>query len=59
VALLRKKFSLQILYLEAEPEVIVRRFKETRRPHPLGGSLEEAIMAEKKVLSGSRQTQTG
>jgi RNase adapter protein RapZ len=52
VALLRKKFSLQILYLEAEPEVIVRRFKETRRPHPLGGSLEEAIMAEKKVLSG-------
>jgi len=52
VALLRKKFPLQILYLEAEPEVLVRRFKETRRPHPLGGSIEEAIMAEKKVLSG-------
>lgn len=52
VALLRKKFPLQILYLEAEPEVLVRRFKETRRPHPLGGSLEEAIMAEKKVLTG-------
>ena len=52
VALLRKKFPLQILYLEAEPEVLVRRFKETRRPHPLGGGLEEAILAEKKVLSG-------
>lgn len=52
VALLRKKFRLQILYLEAEPEVLIRRFKETRRPHPLGGSLEEAIMAEQKVLSG-------
>lgn len=52
VALLKKKFSLQILFLEAEPAVLVRRFKETRRPHPLGGSLEEAIMAEKKVLSG-------
>lgn len=52
LALLRKKFPLQILYLEAEPDVLVRRFKETRRPHPLGGSLEEAIMAEQKVLSG-------
>lgn len=52
VALLRKKFPFQILYLEAEPEVLVRRFKETRRPHPLGGSIEDAIKAEKKVLSG-------
>ncbi len=52
IAVLRKKFPLQILYLEAEPAVLVRRFKETRRPHPLGGRLEEAIMAEKKVLSG-------
>ena len=51
IALLRKKFFLQILYLNAEPEVLVRRFKETRRPHPLGGSLEEAIMVEKKALS--------
>ncbi len=50
--LLKKKFLLQILYLEAEPDVLVRRFKETRRPHPLGGSIEKAIMAEKKVLSG-------
>jgi len=52
VALLRKKFPVQILYLEAEREVLIRRFKETRRPHPLGGSLIEAIMTEKKVLSG-------
>ena len=51
VTLLRKKFPLQILYLEAETDVLVRRFKETRRPHPLGGSIEEAIKAEKKVLS--------
>lgn len=51
VAQLRKKLPLQILYLEAEPEVLVRRYKETRRPHPLGGSIEEAIMAERKVLT--------
>lgn len=52
VASLRKRFPLQILYLEAESTVLVRRFKETRRPHPLGGSIEEAIKSEKKVLSG-------
>lgn len=52
VASLRKRFPLQILYLEAESTVLVRRFKETRRPHPLGGNLEEAIRTEQKVLSG-------
>jgi UPF0042 nucleotide-binding protein len=48
---LRKKFPVEVLYLEAEPEVLVRRFKETRRPHPLGGSIEEAIRDETKALS--------
>lgn len=48
---LRKKFPVEILFLEAEPEVLVRRFKETRRPHPLGGILEEAIREEINVLS--------
>lgn len=52
ITLLRKKFPVMILYLEAEPAVLVRRFKETRRPHPLGGSLEDAIKEEKEVLSG-------
>ena len=28
--------QVRILYLEAEPETILRRYKESRRPHPLG-----------------------
>ncbi len=32
----------------------MRRFKETRRPHPLGGSIEEAIQIEKERLSPLR-----
>jgi len=52
---LRKKHSLEILFLEAETDVLIRRFKETRRPHPLGGDLEKAITAEKERLAVLKQ----
>lgn len=48
---LKKKHRVEIVFLEAETEVLVRRFKETRRPHPLGGGLEEAIKKERSALS--------
>lgn len=48
---LRKKYRLEILFLEAEEEVLLRRYRETRRPHPLGGNIEDAIKTEKERLS--------
>ncbi|MBA4374198.1 MAG: RNase adapter RapZ [Thermodesulfovibrio sp.] len=48
---LRSRYAIDIIFLEAEPDVLVRRFKETRRPHPLGGNLEEAIASEQKSLA--------
>src|SRR4030043_678426 len=39
---LRNKYRTEILFLEAEKDILLRRFKETRRPHPLGGNIEEA-----------------
>lgn len=51
---LRNKYHTDILFLEAEKDVLVRRFKETRRPHPLGGNLEEAIQVERERLSPLR-----
>ncbi len=54
VKTLRKKYLTEILFLEAETDVLVRRFKETRRPHPLGGNLEESIKVEKETLSPLR-----
>jgi RNase adapter protein RapZ len=51
---MRVKHRVEILFLEAETEVLVRRFKETRRPHPLGGELEDAIRKERGDLSGLR-----
>src|SRR5215216_4158041 len=42
----------RLLYLEATEPVLINRFKETRRRHPLadGGSVEAAIREEREVL---------
>src|SRR3954465_14380215 len=33
---IRKSVDAKLVFLEAEDDTIVRRFSETRRPHPLG-----------------------
>ncbi|HXX58095.1 MAG TPA: RNase adapter RapZ [Thermodesulfovibrionales bacterium] len=51
--LLRDKYRLEIIFLEAEKDALIRRFKETRRPHPLVSAeidIEEAIDIEKSML---------
>ncbi len=57
--LLRDKYDLKVLFLEAEIDVLLRRFKETRRPHPLVqgevSGLEEAITLEKSLMSSMRE----
>jgi UPF0042 nucleotide-binding protein len=55
---LRKSaFHLFVLYLEARDDVLVRRFSETRRPHPLSGGrpLREAIQMERRRLRKLRE----
>ena len=52
---LRKKYRPEVLFLEAEKDVLIRRFRETRRPHPLGGNIEEAIQTEKERLFALRE----
>jgi len=46
----------EILFLEASTEVLVKRFKETRRRHPLSnhGRLLEDILLERQRLEGLR-----
>jgi UPF0042 nucleotide-binding protein len=43
----------RVLYLEAEEGVLINRFKETRRRHPLadGGSVEAALAQERALLA--------
>ena len=43
----------RVLYLEADDSVLINRFKETRRRHPLanGGSVEAALRHEPELLA--------
>lgn len=48
-----KNWSVRILYLECSHEALVRRFSESRRPHPLSGgklSLDDCIEKERRLL---------
>ena len=52
-------FSYKILYIEAEDDVLVERYKLTRRKHPLAdkynGLVYDAIAQERKILQPVRQ----
>ena len=49
--------ALEVLYLDASDDVLVRRFSETRRPHPAadGGSLVDGIRRERETLRPLRE----
>jgi len=50
-----RNIDYEILFLVASDEVLIRRFKETRRRHPFGElALPAAIQREKDELSGLR-----
>jgi UPF0042 nucleotide-binding protein len=47
---------IQVLFFDAADDVLLRRFSETRRPHPLAGndSVQDGISRERKALEGMR-----
>lgn len=51
--------SVRLLFLEASKDVLMHRYDETRRKHPLdevsGGNLSKAIDAETELLSNIRE----
>ena len=57
-ALKGMKCPYRILYMDASDDVIIKRYKETRRSHPLAeecDSLEEAIALERRMLAPLRE----
>lgn len=48
----KMNIKFEILYLEASDAVLIKRYKETRRNHPLagGGRVDQAIKEERKNL---------
>jgi UPF0042 nucleotide-binding protein len=52
----RKVLPTRVLYLEASDDALIRRFSETRRPHPMGraDTVVQSIRAERKRLDPIR-----
>ncbi|MFN2257170.1 MAG: RNase adapter RapZ [Desulfuromonadaceae bacterium] len=53
-------YDLDILFLESSDDILIRRFSETRRRHPLFDvdGLSSSIAAERKMLAGLRNKAT-
>ena len=51
------QYKTQIVFLEADDNILLRRYNQTRRHHPIekGYSLIEAIEAEKKLMAPIRK----
>ncbi len=56
IELEREGILTRIVFLDADDNVIVSRYEENRRPHPLGlDTISEAIEAERDLLSELRE----
>ena len=47
--------ATEVLFLEASEEALVRRYHESRRRHPIGGTLLDSIRAERELLADLRE----
>ncbi|HKW74557.1 MAG TPA: RNase adapter RapZ [Terriglobales bacterium] len=53
---LKRQVNTTVLFLEASDDVLLRRFSETRRPHPLGrdSTVKSALSQERRMLQPIR-----
>ena len=56
-AKIRQSIPARLIFLEADKEALLRRFSETRRPHPLGTerSISDSIQSEIRQLAPIRE----
>lgn len=50
-------YDINLIFLEASDDVLIKRFKETRRRHPLvgNGRIEEGIIRERELLQEAKR----
>jgi UPF0042 nucleotide-binding protein len=53
---IKSSLNAKLLFLEADDDALIRRFSETRRPHPLSAEepIAQSIMREREMLSPIR-----
>ncbi|GII21691.1 RNase adapter RapZ [Planosporangium mesophilum] len=56
-ALRERGFHPQVVFVDADTDVLIRRFESVRRPHPMQGEgrLSDGIAAERELLSEARE----
>jgi UPF0042 nucleotide-binding protein len=56
-ALRERGFHPQVVFVDADNEVLIRRFESVRRPHPMQGEgrLSDGIVAERELLREARE----
>jgi UPF0042 nucleotide-binding protein len=56
-ALKERGFTPRVVFVDADDEVLIRRFENVRRPHPLQGDgrLSDGITAERELLEEARE----
>jgi RNase adapter protein RapZ len=54
---LRRSHDVTLVFIEAGDDALIRRFSETRRPHPLGrqASVREAVRHERQLMAPIRK----
>ncbi|MDO5301826.1 MAG: RNase adapter RapZ [Tissierellia bacterium] len=53
---LEKMDNYRTIFLEADDDVLIKRYKELRRPHPLGDTLEDGIRKERRLMADLRSS---
>lgn len=53
----KKGYTFEILFMDTDENVLIKRYKETRRVHPLAldGRVEDGVRREREVLKNIRQ----
>lgn len=53
-----KGYDFEILFMDADEQALIKRYKETRRIHPLAsdGRVEEGVHKEREILENIRRT---
>jgi len=51
------RYKINLVFMEASDDVLIKRFKETRRRHPLvvNGRIEDGIIRERKLLEEAKR----
>jgi len=53
----KRNVNFRVLFLEASQEVLIRRFNETRRKHPLAeASVREGLVLEREILADVKES---